>query len=126
MKKIYNICFLALLFTMITSCDKDFDEINTSKASATSVDPAFILNNAVINTSLVTLVFEIGIVQQIISPNSGVLTGANFNQENRTTFDVNWVSYYRNVIKNTKDIIWLTKDDPARANLMNKIGRAHV
>ena len=119
MKKIYNICFLALLFTMITSCDKDFDEINTSKAAATSVDPAFILNNAVINTSVVTLVFEIGIVQQIISPNSGVLTGANFNQENRTTFDVNWVSYYRNVIKNTKDIIWLTKDDPARANLMN-------
>lgn len=119
MKKIYNICFLALLFTMITSCDKDFDEINTSKTSATSVDPAFILNNAVVSTSMVTIVFEIGIVQQIISPNSGVLTGANFNQENRTSFDSNWASYYRNVIKNTNDVIRLTKDDPARANLMN-------
>jgi hypothetical protein len=119
MKKIYNICFLAFLFTMITSCDKDFDEINTSKTSATSVDAAFILNNAVINSSMVTLVFEIGVVQQIISPNSGVLTGANFNQENRTSFDSNWASYYRNVIKNTNDVIRLTKDDPARANLMN-------
>lgn len=119
MKKLYTICLLALMFTMITSCDKDFDELNTSKTSATDVDPAFILNNAVINSSVVTLVFEIGIVQQIISPNSGVLTGANFNQENRTTFDVNWVSYYRNVIKHTKDIIARTKDDPARANLMN-------
>ena len=119
MKKIYNICFLALLFTMITSCDKDFDEINTSKTSATSVDPAFILNNAVVSTSMVTIVFEIGIVQQIISPNSGVLTGANFNQENRTSFDSNWASYYRNVIKNTNDVIRLTKDDQARANLMN-------
>ncbi len=119
MKKIYNICFLALLFTLITSCDKDFDEINTSKTSATSVDPAFILNNAVVSTSIVTLVFEIGVVQQIISPNSGVLTGANYNQENRTSFDSNWASYYRNVIKNTNDIIRLTKDDPARANLMN-------
>lgn len=128
MKKIYSICFLAILFIMITSCDKDFDEINTSKTSATSVDPAFILNNAVISSSLVTLVFEIGIVQQIISPNSGVLTGANYNQENRTTFDSNWASYYRNVIKNTKDVIRLTKDDPARANLMNmaRIVQAHA
>lgn len=119
MKKIYNICFLAFLFIMITSCDKDFDEINTSKTSATSVDPAFILNNAVVSTSMVTLVFEIGVVQQIISPNSGVLTGANYNQENRTSFDSNWASYYRNVIKNTNDVIRLTKDDPDRANLMN-------
>ena len=119
MKKIYNICFLVFLFIMITSCDKDFDEINTSKTSATSVDPAFILNNAVVSTSMVTLVFEIGVVQQIISPNSGVLTGANYNQENRTSFDSNWASYYRNVIKNTNDVIRLTKDDPARANLMN-------
>lgn len=128
MKKIYSICFLAILFIMITSCDKDFDEINTSKTSATAVDPAFILNNAVISSSIVTLVFEIGIVQQIISPNSGVLTGANYNQENRTTFDSNWASYYRNVIKNTKDVIRLTKDDPARANLMNmaRIVQAHA
>lgn len=128
MKKIYSICFLAILFIMITSCDTDFDEINTSKTSATSVDPAFILNNAVISSSIVTLVFEIGIVQQIISPNSGVLTGANYNQENRTSFDSNWASYYRNVIKNTKDVIRLTKDDPVRANLMNmaRIVQAHA
>jgi len=119
MKKIVNICVLALFLTMITSCEKGFDELNKSKTAATGIDPAFILNNAVINSSVVTLVYEIGIVQQIISPNSGVLTGANFNQENRTAYDINWVSYYRNVIKHTKDIIARTKDDPARANLMN-------
>jgi len=119
MKKLLNICFLALFLITITSCENNFDEINTSKTSATSIDPAFILNNAVISSSIVTLVFEIGIVQQIISPNSGVLTGANFNQENRTTYDHNWVSYYRNVIKNTKDVINRVKDDPTRSNLMN-------
>lgn len=119
MKKIFNLCVLTLFLTMITSCEKGFDELNKSKTAAIGIDPAFILNNAVINSSVVTLVFEIGIVQQIISPNSGVLTGANFNQENRTAFDINWVSYYRNVIKHTKDIIARTKDDPARANLMN-------
>jgi hypothetical protein len=119
MKKIFSFCVLALLLTMITSCEKGFDELNKSKTAATEINPAFILNNAVINTSIVTLVYEIGIVQQIISPNSGVLTGANFNQENRTAYDNNWVSYNRNVIKHTRDVIARTKDDPARANLMN-------
>ena len=119
MKKIYSLSLLVLFLTFITSCEKDFDEINTSKTSATEVDPAFLLNNAVISSSIVTIIFEIGIVQQIISPNSGVLTGANFNQENRTTFDHNWISYYRNVIRNTKDVINRVKDDPTRSNLMN-------
>lgn len=119
MKKIYNIGLMALIFTMITSCDNGFDELNTSKTSATAIDPAFILNSAVINSSVITLVYEVGIVQQIISPNSGVLTGANYNQDNRSITDDNWQSYYRNVIKNTKDIIALTKDNPARSNLMN-------
>lgn len=119
MKKIFNLCVLALFLTMITSCENGFDELNKSKTSATGIDPAFILNNAVINSSVVTLIYEIGIVQQIISPNSGVLTGANYNQDNRATTDDNWQSYYRNVIKHTKDIIARTKDEPARSNLMN-------
>lgn len=119
MKKIFNFCLLALFLTMVTSCEKGFDELNKSKTSATEIDPAFILNNAVINSSVVTLIYEIGVVQQIISPNSGVLTGANFNQDNRATTDDNWQSYYRNVIRNTKDIIARTKDDPTRSNLMN-------
>ncbi len=119
MKKIFNFCILALFLTIVTSCEKGFDELNKSKTSATEIDPAFILNNAVINSSVVTLIYEIGVVQQIISPNSGVLTGANFNQDNRATTDDNWQSYYRNVIRNTKDIIARTKDDPTRSNLMN-------
>ncbi len=119
MKKIVNFCALALLLTMITSCEKGFDELNTSKTNATKIDPAFILNNAVINTSFSSLVYEIGIVQQIVSPNSGVLTGANYNQDNRASTLVNWQAYYRNVIKNTKDVIEMTKSDPTRSNLMN-------
>jgi len=119
MKKIFNFCVLALFLTMITSCEKGFDELNKSKTSATEIDPAFILNNAVINSSTGTLIYEIGAVQQIISPFSGVLTGANYNQDNRASTDDNWQSYYRNVIKHTKDIIAQTKDDQSRSNLMN-------
>ena len=119
MKKIYNLCLLALFLTLITSCENGFDELNKSKTSATEIDPAFILNRSVLNTSTSTLIFEMGIVQQIISPNSGVLTGANYNQDNRASTQNNWQNYYRNVIRNTKDIIAVTKDDPARSNLMN-------
>lgn len=128
MKKLINICFLALFFIAISACENNFDEINTSKTSATNIDPAFILNNAVINSSIVTLIYEIGIVQQIISPNSGVLTGANYNQDNRATTDDNWSSYYRGVIRNTKDIIYQTRDNPERSNLMNmaRILQAHA
>ena len=104
-----------------TSCDQNFDELNTNKVAATSLDPAFQLNNASINAgpnSFGILVYELGIVQQIISPNSGLLTGANFNQDNRGATQENWQKYYRNVIKNTKDVIFRIKDDPSRSNLL--------
>jgi hypothetical protein len=121
MKKIYNFILLVLMLGYSTSCDQNFDELNTNKVAATSIDPAFQLNNATVNASpnsFGMLVYEMGIVQQIISPNSGVLTGANFNQDNRASTQDNWQKYYRNVIKNTKDIISRIEDDPTRSNLL--------
>lgn len=113
--------FLVVLLALHTSCDQDFDEINTSQTGATAIDPVFQLNNAIINTSFPgsTLIYEIGIVQQIISPNSGVLTGANYNQDNRASTEDLWQSYYRNVIRNTRDIINQTQEVPERSNLLN-------
>jgi hypothetical protein len=75
-----------------------------------------------------TIVYEMGIVQQIISPNSGVLTGANYNQDNRESTRINWQSYYRNVIRNTRDVVERTKEDPSRVNVMNmaRILQAHA
>ena len=85
MKKIYKYSFFPVLLLLLISCDNSFDELNTNKTDAIAVDPAFQLNNAMINLSFPgsVLVYDMGIVQQIISPNSGVLTGANFNQDNR-------------------------------------------
>ena len=121
MKKIVNLCLLALSFTVITSCDHGFDNLNKSKTGATSIDPAFVLNNATISSSAPagTLNYELGIVQQIISSNSGVITGANYNQVNIGNTPVIWINYYQNVIKYTNDVITRTKDVPARSNLMN-------
>ncbi|NNE76099.1 MAG: SusD/RagB family nutrient-binding outer membrane lipoprotein [Pricia sp.] len=118
--------FLVLTMVFLAlSCDKNFDEINTNTVDPTSdsVDPIFLLNNAIINTSFsnAQLIFDLGIVQQVISPNSGVLTGANYNQDNRDVTEDHWVKYYENVIKNTGDILGQLQAEnaPDRPNLLN-------
>lgn len=122
MKKIFNYYLLAGLLVFATSCEKGLERFNRNQVSPTSVDPVYLLNNAVVNTSfpVKSLVFDIGIVQQMISPNGGVLTGANFNQDSRDiTIPPIWAAYYQNVIKYTHDVILRTKDVPARSNLYN-------
>ena len=122
MKKIFSYILLIIVTVFAVSCDKGLEDLNKNKTSPTSVDPAFLLNNAIINSSfpVKTLVFDIGIVQQMVSPNGGVLAGANFNQDSRdvTTAPV-WAVYYQNVIKYTYDAIVNTKNLPARSNLYN-------
>ena len=121
MKKLYNCSLILSLLILISSCDKGLSDLNKNKTSPTAIDPAFQLNNAVINASFptATMVYEIGIVQQVISPNGGVLAGANFNQDNRSLGGTIWQAYYRNVIRNTRDVIAATKNVPERSNLMN-------
>jgi hypothetical protein len=120
MKKIAIILCSACGLIGLNACDAGFDEMNVNKTAAIAINPVFALNNAIINTTPPsgTVVYEMGIVQQIVSPNSGVLTGANFNQDNRDNTQQNWQRYYRSVIRNTYDVITTTKD-PARTNLVN-------
>src|SRR6187402_2729007 len=122
MKKILNCSLLAILLLAAASCDKGLDKLNKNKVSPTTLDPALLLNNAIINASYPTrsVLFDMGIVQQLVSPNGGVLAGANFNQDSRdVTQPALWTVYYQNVIKYTKDVIVQTKSVPGRANLYN-------
>ncbi len=120
MKKIFNFYLLTLVLVFVSSCDKGFDELNTSKTGAIALDPALILNSAIINSSPTSsLNYEIAIVQQVFSSNSGVLVGGNYNQKNIGNTPSNWVNYFQNVIKYTNDVISRTASDPARANLYN-------
>ncbi|TKK66897.1 SusD/RagB family nutrient-binding outer membrane lipoprotein [Ilyomonas limi] len=124
MKKIFNYSLLALFLLILTavSCTKGLEEININRVNPTSLDPALLLNNAIINTSYPTktVVYDMGIVQQLVTPNGGVLAGANFNQDSRDVTNAPlWATYYQNVIKYTHDAIARTKDDPARSNLYN-------
>ena len=120
MKKIAIILFSACGLIGLNACDAGFDEMNVNKTAAIAINPVFALNNAVINISppSTTVQYEVGIVQQMVSPNSGVLTGANFNQDNRDYTQATWQRYFRSVIRNTYDVIATTKD-PSRTNLVN-------
>ncbi|MBP1651967.1 MAG: hypothetical protein H6Q26_2124 [Bacteroidetes bacterium] len=114
-----KIIFAILLFS---SCEKGLSDLNINGTNSTSLDPALLLNQAIINTSfpVKSLVFDIGVVQQMISPNGGVLAGANFNQDSRDiTTQPLWTAYYQSVIKNTYDALTRSKDLPNRSNMYN-------
>jgi len=121
MKKIFSYSLFALLLSAV-ACENGLSDLNISKTNPTSLDPSLLLNQAVINTSfpVKSLVFDVGIVQQMVTPNGGVLAGANFNQDSRdVTTQPLWTAYYQSVIKNTYDALTRSRDNPARSNMYN-------
>lgn len=122
MKKVFNNCIFLLSLGVFVSCTKGLADLNKNKVSPTTLDAAFLLNNAIISTSYPTKtqIYEMAIVQQIVTPNGGVLAGGNFNVDSRDIVVApTWAVYYQNVIKYTHDAIVKTKDLPLRANLYN-------
>jgi len=125
MKKRINSILVFVLVFLIVSCENNFDEINTNTVDPTSdsVDPVYLLNNAIIycSSQQVQIIFDLGTVQQVVSPNSGTLSGGNFNQENPEESQVYWNVFYEGVIKNTADIITQLEEEDAleRPNLLN-------
>lgn len=121
MKKIF-ISALTLSIILVSACDSGFDELNTSKTGATDLDPALVLNNAIVASAPddSQLNFELPIVQQLTTPNTGVLEGGNFNKNNPNSSIGNWRDYYRNVIRYTSDVIARTSESPDLSNLLNK------
>ncbi|HMQ60682.1 MAG TPA: SusD/RagB family nutrient-binding outer membrane lipoprotein [Flavilitoribacter sp.] len=130
MKKLFQYSAIAVSLLFFSACDNGFDELNTNETSPISINPAFLLNNAIINTSFTTgtAIYEMGIVQQLISPNSGVLTGANYNQDNRNATQTMWQRYYQSVIRNTRVVISEAGQLPGRNNLiqMARIWQAYA
>ena len=122
MKKIFKYILLIIALTTAASCEKGLEGLNVNRVNPTTLDPVLLLNNAIINASYPTRtqIYEMAIVQQLVTPNGGVLAGGNFNQDSRDgTIGAIWAAYYQNVIKYTHDVIAKTKDVPARSNLYN-------
>jgi hypothetical protein len=126
MKRILNVKLIAVLVLITTACDNGFDELNKNKTALTIVDPVLLLNGAVINSSYTSggsggsaLIYDMSIVQQIITPVLGVVSGGNFNKENRAAAATLWQNYYQNVIKNTREAIAVAEEQGGRTNLVN-------
>ncbi|WP_205509584.1 SusD/RagB family nutrient-binding outer membrane lipoprotein [Longitalea arenae] len=131
MKKISINIYLFVLLLFSASCEKGLSELNVNETNPTSLDPALLLNQAIINTSfpVKSMVFDLGIVQQLVTPNGGVLAGANFNQDSRdVTTQPLWTAYYQSVIKNTYDALTRARDNTVRSNMyhMARIYQSYV
>jgi hypothetical protein len=116
-KYIYPI-ILALL-VVFSSCDKNFEEINTNPIAATSLDPAYLFANAQRNSAVSTYHYQGEIVQQIVTPYGGVLEGGNRNTVN----DGNSASIYNTMFTDVNqllvDVTEKLKDNPDKSNLYN-------
>ncbi|MFT3935139.1 MAG: SusD/RagB family nutrient-binding outer membrane lipoprotein [Chitinophagaceae bacterium] len=121
MKKIINYSIFLFILSLASSCDKGLEDLNVNRTSPTSLDAAILLNNAIINLSFPTktVIYDMGVVQQMVTPNGGVLAGANYNIDSRDAGGIIWAAYYQNVIKYTADAISRTKTVSARSNLYN-------
>lgn len=126
MKKIFNISLVTALMIVGAACDSGFEELNTNKTALTAVNPVFLLNRATLSTSYTTgfaggsvIIYEMPIVQQLTSPVQGVVSGGNFNRENRQATSSLWQNYYPNVIRHTRQAIDLAEKQPNRGNLVN-------
>jgi hypothetical protein len=130
MKKLVSLWMLCAALLIGTSCERGFDELNVNPNSPTALNPVLLLNNAMIGSNFPAdaLVFEAGIVQQIISPNGTVLQGANFNVDNKPRNAGNWNVYFQNVNRLLVDVLAQTRDNPSRSNLYHaaRIWRANI
>ncbi|MDF9798880.1 hypothetical protein OKW21_004143 [Catalinimonas alkaloidigena] len=125
MKKI-NISLLMIIFSLSivhTSCDEGFEELNTSDIAINELDPVPILNHAVWRSSPYffrhTMIYEMAIVQHMVTPFGTSLAGGNYNQENFPIAQYTWENHYENIIRNSVDIISKYKDDTNRSNIYN-------
>ncbi|KAA5542895.1 SusD/RagB family nutrient-binding outer membrane lipoprotein [Adhaeribacter rhizoryzae] len=119
MKKNIALALVALLLS-VSSCDKDFEEINTNPNLATDLDPVYLLNNAQFSSAnFATHHYEGQIVQQLNTPYTGTLEAGNHNVLNDANTRTLWNGLYEGPIRNTVAIIEKTKDHPAMSNLYN-------
>jgi hypothetical protein len=124
--KFYILGMLAA-FSLLSSCDKGFDDLNINKVDPTTLDPQFVMNRAIIETTypdnfatLQMLTYEFAIVQQIVTPFGSSLSGGNYNIFNPGNTNLVWINFYRNVLKQTIDALEKTKGDNNRTNLYNE------
>lgn len=125
MKIKYLLTTLFALILCVSSCDKDFEEINVNPIKPRSIDPVFQLVTAQI-TGFSGWHYEASMVQQIQLLIGGQEEGGNRNILNVTNASNKFGTFFRKV-KDLVDVINTLKDDPNRTNLysMARIMKAY-
>lgn len=81
----------SLLLVGVSSCDKDFQAVNTNPTQPSSLDPSYLFAAAEVNAAIPVYYYQMPLAQQIIHPFTGVAEGGNHNVEYdpnaSTTFD---------------------------------------
>ncbi|MEP7278483.1 MAG: SusD/RagB family nutrient-binding outer membrane lipoprotein [Bacteroidota bacterium] len=131
MKRTYISLTLLGFLLGITGCDKNFEQINTNPVQATTLDPIYLFSNAQFSSAQNTLSYQCAIVQQIITPFTGVLEGGNHNIVYDPNTNANFNSLYTATsgpVVLLTDVINQTKANAARSNLYNmaRIMKAYV
>ena len=131
MKTKYIYLILLVFLTGLNSCDKDFEQINTNPVLATSLDPMYLFSTAEYSSGVSTLNYQSALVQQILTPFTGVLEGGNHNIVYDPNSNALFNSYYTassGPVVLLTDVLNKTKSLPARSNLYNmaRIWKAQV
>lgn len=128
MKRIYRLLFVAVSLMGLGSCDKDFEQINTNPILPSDLDPGYLFSNAQFTAATSTLIYPTQIVQQMVTPASGVLEGGNHD----VFYEPNSAAIYNNLftgpVRLLVDVLNKTKENPNRSNLYNmaRIWKAYV
>lgn len=131
MKRIYYCLGLIGAIALSTGCDKGFVQVNTNPTLPTSVDPVYLFANAEYNAGQSTLFYQDQIVQQMITPFTGVLEGGNHNVVYDPNSNVLFNNFYTapgGAVVLLTTVIQQTKGAPLRSNLYNmaRILKAYI
>lgn len=128
MKKTITFLILTAFITGLSSCDKGFEDINKNPVASTTIDPIYLFSNAQLLTAYNGLLYEEALVQQVVTPFTGVNEGGNHNIDVKSNTALNWTAFYTGPIKLLADVMNQTKAVPDRSNLYNmaRIQRAYV
>src|SRR4051794_8164237 len=128
MKRIYISLAFAGLLLGAASCDKGFEEVNVNPVLPATLDPVYLFSNAQFSAAIGTFYYQSQIVQQIVTPFTGVLEGGNHNIVYDPNSNALFNSMYTGPVKFLADVINQTKTSTTRTNLyqMARIWRAYV
>lgn len=129
MKKIYSISIMVATLFFASSCDKDFELINTNPYAVSSINPGLLFSNIQRATHPGFWEGEQTIVQQFVNAyNLGATAGHNFNEDNNNFNVPRWNDNYNNPIKHIVQVLESVKSDAARPNLYNqaRIWKAYI